>query len=88
MGGFHEDHLPQSNLGETFSAIVFDTFRRKRGTTSSATHMIFSVDPDDIILVDGDRFWYEREFNGTDLESIYNTTFADIIAWNSNIPRS
>jgi hypothetical protein len=32
---------------------------------------------------DGDRFWYQREFSGRQLEEINNTTLADIIARNT-----
>jgi peroxidase len=32
---------------------------------------------------DGDRFWYQREFSGRQLEQINNTTLADLIARNT-----
>ena len=34
-------------------------------------------------LRDGDRFWYQREFSGRQLDQINNTTLADIIARNT-----
>jgi hypothetical protein len=34
-------------------------------------------------LRDGDRFWYQREFSGRELNQINNTTLADIIARNT-----
>ena len=36
-------------------------------------------------LRDGDRFWYELEFEGAQLEEIENTTLADIILRNTGI---
>ena len=37
-------------------------------------------------LRDGDRFWYELEFEGAQLEEIENTTLADIILRNTGDP--
>jgi peroxidase len=34
---------------------------------------------------DGDRFWYERTFNGSQLDSLRNTTLADVIKRNTGL---
>ena len=64
VGGLAEDHLNGSSMGETFTAIISEQFRRLR---------------------DGDRFWYENVFDGTQLEEIRNTRLSDVISRNSAV---
>ena len=66
VGGLAEDHVPGSNLGALFHAIVRDQFERTR---------------------DCDRYWYERVYEGAELDEIRNTTLADVIRRNTKIGR-
>ncbi|MCA9066421.1 MAG: peroxidase, partial [Planctomycetaceae bacterium] len=64
VGGLAEDHLPESSMGATFTAILVDQFTRLR---------------------DGDRYWYQNIFSGQQLQTIDNTTLADVILRNSSV---
>ncbi len=64
VGGLAEQQLGNSTLGETFTWIVSDQFRRTR---------------------DGDRFWYQNQFQGAELLQLETLSLVDVIRANTSI---